>query len=98
VSDPTSAAWWALYRAVQQGEHDLSHAQQAKVNDVLVKLDTALKSGDVVEIITDKNRKHPNADWLKFVKTHVARAHIKSSMKKKSISSWLRGMLPTKKN
>jgi GTP pyrophosphokinase len=71
---------------------------QAKVNDVLVKLDTALKSGDVVEIITDKNRKHPNADWLKFVKTHVARAHIKSSMKKKSISSWLRGMLPTKKN
>ncbi len=70
---------------------------QAKVNDLIVKLDTPLQSGDVVEIITDKNRKGPSADWLKFVKTHEARTHIKSSIKKKSLGSWLRGMLPTKK-
>jgi GTP pyrophosphokinase len=63
----------------------------------MVKLDTPLQSGDVVEIITDKNRKGPSADWLKFVKTHEARTHIKSSIKKKTLSSWLRGILPTKK-
>ena len=50
----------------------------ARINDVLVSLDTALHSGDVVEIMTDKNRKAPSADWLKFVKTHGARVKIKS--------------------
>ncbi len=50
----------------------------ARVNDVLVSLDTALHSGDVVEIITDKNRKAPSADWLQFAKTHGARVKIKS--------------------
>ena len=40
-------------------------------------MDTKLRSGDVVEIITDKNRKGPNSDWLKFVKTPTARRHIK---------------------
>jgi GTP pyrophosphokinase len=70
---------------------------QARVNDVLVKLDTPLKSGDVVEIITDKNRKGPSPDWMKFVKTHVARSHIKSSIKKKSLAAWLRGILPRKR-
>ncbi len=37
---------------------DLGHrCVGAKINDRLVSLDTALKSGDVVEILTDKNRK-----------------------------------------
>lgn len=49
----------------------------AKINDVMVSLDTPLQSGDVVEIITEKNRKRPSIDWLKFVKTHIARDHIK---------------------
>lgn len=49
----------------------------AKINGTLASLDTVLKSGDVVEILTDKNRKHPNPDWLKFVKTHLARTKIR---------------------
>ncbi len=52
------------------------HCAGAKVNGRLVPLETPLKNGDTVEIITDKNR-HPNRDWLKFVKTAKARTRIK---------------------
>jgi GTP pyrophosphokinase len=40
-----------------------------------------LKNGDVVEILIDKNRKGPNPDWLKFVKSATARAHIRTATK-----------------
>ncbi|HCC23272.1 TPA: hypothetical protein DF272_03770 [Candidatus Falkowbacteria bacterium] len=50
--------------------------ERAIVNNTLISLDTKLKNGDVVEIITDKNRKGPNPEWLKFVKTRTARQHI----------------------
>ncbi|MEK7158578.1 MAG: RelA/SpoT family protein [Patescibacteria group bacterium] len=57
---------------------DIGHkAIATKVNEELKPMDTKLRSGDVVEIITDKNRKGPNSDWLKFVKTPTARRHIK---------------------
>lgn len=52
------------------------HCAGAKVNGRLVPLNTPLKNGDVVEIITDPN-KHPSRDWLKFVKTAKARTRIK---------------------
>ncbi len=52
------------------------HCAGAKVNGRLVPLETPLKNGDTIEIITDKNR-HPNRDWLKFVKTAKARTRIK---------------------
>lgn len=48
----------------------------AKVNDQMVALDIKLKSGDVVEILVDKNRKGPNPDWLEMVKTNSAKRHI----------------------
>lgn len=54
----------------------------AKVNDAIVPLDYKLKSGDVVEILTQKN-KNPSEDWLKFVKTSIARDHIRAALKKK---------------
>lgn len=68
----------------------------AKVNDQLVSLDTPLKNGDVVEIITDKNRKGPSPDWMKTVKTHMAKVHIKNHFNK-SRMEWLRSILPGKK-
>ncbi|MDQ7031945.1 MAG: bifunctional (p)ppGpp synthetase/guanosine-3',5'-bis(diphosphate) 3'-pyrophosphohydrolase [Desulfonauticus sp.] len=52
------------------------HCAGAKVNGKLVSLNTPLKNGDVVEIITDPS-KHPSRDWLKFVKTAKARTRIK---------------------
>lgn len=48
----------------------------AKVNGKIVTLDTALSSGDQVEIITSKNQK-PNKDWELFVVTSKAKSHIR---------------------
>ena len=53
----------------------------AKVNGKLVKLKTKLKSGDVVEVITNNNAK-PSRDWLEFVKTSRARSKILVFVKK----------------
>lgn len=55
----------------------------AKVNGKISPLSHPLKNGDLVEIITDKNRK-PARDWLEFVKTSLARARIKEWLKKES--------------
>lgn len=65
----------------------------ALVNDQMVSLDTPLKSGDVVEIITDKNRKGPSRDWLKFTKTHAARERIRQYLNAEK-KSWLKAILP----
>ena len=60
---------------------DLGHATKgAKINGKIVSLDYELKNGDVVEITKGKEKK-PSFDWLKIVKTAMA---------KKSIISWLR--------
>lgn len=60
----------------------------AKVNDKMVPLSYRLQSGDLIEIITNKNRKGPNADWGKFVKTQSARAKIKTHAKE--ASTWFK--------
>lgn len=62
----------------------------ARVNDKMMSLDTQLNNGDVVEILIDKNRKHPSQDWLKFVKTHSAKTRIKAAQKKSLASWWFR--------
>ncbi len=61
----------------------------AMVNEKIEPLDTKLKNGDMVEIITDKNRKGPNIDWLKFVKTTTAKEHIRRYAKSRGILSAL---------
>ena len=48
----------------------------AKVNGKIVNLDSPLKSGDQIEIITSKNQT-PKLDWDKFVVTHKAKSDIK---------------------
>jgi (p)ppGpp synthase/HD superfamily hydrolase len=52
------------------------HCIGAKVNGRIVPLNTLLRSGDQVEIITSKNQS-PNPDWDKFVVTHKAKSHIR---------------------
>ncbi len=47
----------------------------ARVNGKFVKLTTTLKSGDVIDIISNKNAK-PSRDWLNFVVTSRARSKI----------------------
>ena len=53
-----------------------NHCVGAKINGKIIPLSNKLRNGDVVEILIDKNRK-PSKDWLKFVKTGMARSHIK---------------------
>ena len=56
----------------------------ALVNGVLVPLNTPLKTGDVVELRTNKNST-PSEDWLKIVKTNHARNKIKAYFVKKEL-------------
>jgi len=51
----------------------------------MVALDYHIKNGDVIEIITSKERKNPSRDWLKFVHTALAKSHIKRALKKDGI-------------
>ncbi len=50
----------------------------AKVNHKFVALDTILKNGDIVEIVTQKNKK-PSQEWARFAKTSFAKKQIKKS-------------------
>jgi GTP diphosphokinase / guanosine-3',5'-bis(diphosphate) 3'-diphosphatase len=52
------------------------HCIGAKVNGRIVPLNTLLRSGDQLEIITSKSQ-NPNPDWDKFVVTHKAKSHIR---------------------
>lgn len=53
----------------------------AKVNNKMVPFSHKLKSGDNVEILTQKNKK-PIGDWLTITKTSLARSHIRSFLRK----------------
>lgn len=57
------------------------HCVGAKANNKIVTLDYRIQSGDMLEILVQKNKK-PSTSWLKFVKTSQARNRIKNSLKK----------------
>lgn len=56
-------------------------ATGAKVNGKMVALDHPLKSGDVVQVLTQKNKK-PNRDWLGFLRSPAARKKVSYFLKK----------------
>lgn len=58
-----------------------NHMSGAKVQGKLVSLDTKLKNGDIVEIITTK-KITPTGKWLNIAKTADAKRHIKSCLRK----------------
>lgn len=62
-----------------------NRAVSAKANGRIVPLDYKINNGDVVEIITSKERKNPSRDWLRFVRTSVAKGHIRKFMKKEGM-------------
>ncbi len=65
------------------------HCALAKVNGKVVPLDYQLKTGDVVEIITQKNKK-PSESWLSFVRTSQAKRKIRASLRKKPLFGFIK--------
>lgn len=68
-------------------------ATGALVNNKMSSLDQVLKNGDMVEIVTEKNRKGPNRDWLKFARTHRAKEKIKQASKGSTFEQ-IKNMIP----
>lgn len=59
-----------------------SHAVSAIVNGRNVSLRTELHNGDTVNIITSRNQ-YPREDWLQFVVSSSARAHIRRKIRER---------------
>ena len=54
----------------------------AKVNNRIANIDTTLKNGDIVEVLTSKSAKGPSRNWLTICKSNQARTKIKQWFKK----------------
>lgn len=57
----------------------------AKADGKLVPLDYKIENGQVVEILTSKDMKTPNQDWLRIARTSYARSRIRQQLRKAGI-------------
>lgn len=55
------------------------HCEFAKIGGKIVPFSHILKNGDVIEIATNRSNK-PSKDWLKFVKTSLAKSQIRKKI------------------
>ncbi|HET8575116.1 MAG TPA: RelA/SpoT family protein [Candidatus Paceibacterota bacterium] len=55
------------------------HIVGAKINGKFLSIDTKLKNGDIVEVITKRNAR-PTEKWMKSTKTALAQRHIRSAL------------------
>jgi guanosine-3',5'-bis(diphosphate) 3'-pyrophosphohydrolase len=60
------------------------HIAGVKVNGKLVSLDTPIKNGDIVEVMTKKSS-HPSSKWLEMAKTTLAKRHIRNALENKNL-------------
>jgi len=59
----------------------------AKADGKLVALDYNIKNGQVIEILTSKEMKVPNQDWLRIARTTYARSRIRQQLRKAGIQT-----------
>jgi len=72
-------------------------ATAAKVNNRIVPLSYELESGDIVEILTDKNKK-PTAKTLDYAKTSLAQSHIRAFLNKRGMFSKIKEITDKKRD
>lgn len=65
------------------------HTSASRVNGKMLPIYHKLKNGDIVEIMTKKDAR-PSSKWLEFVKTTVAKKHIKSYLEKNTLLAKLK--------
>ncbi len=61
-------------------------AMGARANGKMVSLDYSIHNGDLIDIVTSKEKKLPSRDWLKFVKTTHAQTKIKNTLRKGGVT------------
>ncbi len=54
----------------------------ARINNRMVPLDYQIQTGEMIEIMTKRTSNGPSRDWMNFVKTVSARAHIRRFFKR----------------
>lgn len=60
-----------------------NHMVGAKIDGRLVPLDTQVRTGQIVEVVTTRDKNHvPSRDWLKIVRTTEARTKIRNWYKR----------------
>ncbi|KKP88842.1 hypothetical protein A2456_02790 [Candidatus Nomurabacteria bacterium RIFOXYC2_FULL_36_19] len=65
------------------------HISGAKINGKMSQIYSKLKNRDIVEIIKKKDA-HPSGKWLEYVKTTIAKKHIKSYLEKNNLANKLK--------
>jgi guanosine-3',5'-bis(diphosphate) 3'-pyrophosphohydrolase len=65
-----------------------NRATGAKADGKMVPLDYHIQNGQVIEILTTKEKRRPGRDWLQFAKTSVAKSHIRRQLKKHEAKSF----------
>ena len=66
-----------------------NHIFGARINGKMSQIFSKLKNGDIVEIVKKKDS-HPSGKWLEYVKTTIAKKHIKSYLEKNSLLAKLK--------
>ncbi len=58
-----------------------NRAVGAKADGKIIPLNSQVKNGQVIEVLTVKEKKKPSRDWLDFAKTSSAKSHIRRELR-----------------